>query len=160
MGQLLLRALLDDQTETAQSLVNYALPQELDDEARELFAFRFSQAGEFPEHAPWLLRAIVLQEERVMVGYANFHGPPGINDTGDPDAVSIGYRIFPEHQGHGYATQAARRLVEWAAEEHGMKHVVCGVAPDNAASMRVLEKLGFRRTNQVIEGEVIFERRG
>lgn len=155
----LLDALVQGKGDIARALATHALPQEFEAEALELFAMRRDQATRVPDHEPWLLRAIVLRETREMVGYANFHGPPGINDTGAPNAVSIGYEVFPEHRGRGYATEAASELLEWAEREHGVTHVVCGVAPGNAASMRVLEKLAFRRTALVVDGEVIFERR-
>ncbi len=158
MGRPLLEALIGDARERAHKLAAFRLPEGFSKEAIELFAFRLNQLIATPEAEPWLLRALVTREGRQMVGYANFHGPPGINDAAHPTAVSIGYTVFPAHRGQGYATRAARELLEWAHRERGVTHVVCGVRPDNTASIRVLEKLGFERTGLVVDDEVIFER--
>jgi RimJ/RimL family protein N-acetyltransferase len=91
-----------------------------------------------------------------MVGYANFHGPPGTNDLGLEGAAEVGYTIFPEHRGQGYATEVARAMLDWARREHGVTEFVSGVAPDNAPSLRVNDKLGFVPTGDVIDGERIF----
>jgi RimJ/RimL family protein N-acetyltransferase len=36
-------------------------------------------------------------------------------------------------------------VVAWALEQSGVERIVAGCDPDNAASIRVLEKLGFER---------------
>ena len=73
-----------------------------------------------------------------VVGDAGFHSPPVDGE------VELGYSILPGHRGQGYATEAARALVEWALSQPDVERVVAG-APDNEASMRVLEKIGMRR---------------
>lgn len=50
-------------------------------------------------------------------------------------------------QGFGYATEAARALLEWAAEA-GYRRVWAGVRKWNGASLRVLQKLAFVDTGQ------------
>src|SRR5688500_17061350 len=53
--------------------------------------------------------AMVHRESGVMVGSCGYNGPPG------PEAVvEIAYMVDPAHQGRGYATEAARALVEHA----------------------------------------------
>lgn len=53
----------------------------------------------------------------------------------------IGYRVQPEAQSKGYATEALRLLKPIAAAQgFGMVWVTC--RPDNNASRRVLEKVG------------------
>ncbi len=119
---------------------------------------RRAQVQEHPAWLPWSLRAIVLREpERVMVGFANFHGPPGVNDLGAPGAAETGYTVFSAYRGRGFATEVAQAMMDWAAREHGVRHFISGVTPDNAASLRVNEKLGFLRTGDLIDGEIIFE---
>ena len=86
-----------------------------------------------------------------MVGYVNFHGPPGVNDTATPNAVELGWTVFPSQRRKGYATETARVLMDWAATEHGIRRFVSSTTPDNAPSLRVHDKLGFARTGQVVE---------
>ncbi len=105
------------------------------------------------------MRAIVLRAKRRMVGFVNFHGGPGVNDTGTAGALELGWTVFPGDQRRGYATEAAAALMDWAAALHGIHHFISSTTPENAASLRVHDKLGFRRTGEVVEGEVIFELR-
>ncbi|KAI2790173.1 hypothetical protein POX_d05679 [Penicillium oxalicum] len=58
-------------------------------------------------------------------------------------APDIGFTILPEESGNGFATEAARGLVDWARLELGIHAVFgfCGV--DNVRSRRVLEKVGM-----------------
>jgi len=63
---------------------------------------------------------------------------------GGPE-VELGYRLFPEHWGRGLATEGARALAEHAFEEVGLSRLVAVARPDNLASVRVLEKAGFRQ---------------
>lgn len=64
--------------------------------------------------------------------------------------VNLGYWITAEEHGRGYATEAARAVLSLArALGHG--RIVAHHFVDNAASGRVLEKVGFRRTGRVAE---------
>jgi RimJ/RimL family protein N-acetyltransferase len=65
----------------------------------------------------------------------------------------IGYIVPPEHAGHGYATEATRPLLEIAFDRLGLHRVVGRLDARNAASARVLEKLGFRREALLMENE-------
>lgn len=159
MGLPLLQALLCGDRALATSLAPYRFPEQFDADALWIFRYRRDQILQFPEQEPWLLRAIVLRENSQMVGYANFHGPPGDNEASYPDAVSIGYAVFAQFRGRGFATQAVTCLLNWAAHQHGVTHIACGVLPDNFASIRVLEKHNFHRTELIVDGEVIFERK-
>ncbi len=123
-----------------------------------LLRFRRDQIAERDDWLPWSLRAIVLREPtRVMVGYANFHGPPGVNDLGTPGAAETGYTVFEAYRGRGVATEVALGMMDWAGRQHGVRHFISGVTPNNAPSLRVNEKLGFVRTGDFVDGEIIFE---
>jgi RimJ/RimL family protein N-acetyltransferase len=69
---------------------------------------------------------------------------------------------FPTFRGMGFATEAARGLMEWASAERGVRRFLASVAPGNAASIRVFEKLGFAETKRVWDEqdgeEIVYER--
>jgi ribosomal-protein-alanine N-acetyltransferase len=56
----------------------------------------------------------------------------------------LGYGIDERHAGRGVATVALRHAVDLAWAD-GLHRVQAAVSPDNTASKRVLEKVGFRR---------------
>ena len=156
----LLDAIIAGDRARARGLADYRIPAEFPDaDALKLVRYRRDQIANDDAWAPWSLRAIVLREARAMVGYVNFHGPPGINDTATPEAVELGWTIFPSHRQKGYATETALALMRWATAEHGIKCFVSSTTPENAASLRVHDKLGFARTGEVVDGEIIFELR-
>ena len=59
--------------------------------------------------------------------------------------------------GEGYATEAALACRDWAVGELGLKRLVSVIAPDNAASIRVAEKLGETLEREKLPGP--FDRR-
>ena len=58
----------------------------------------------------------------------------------DPD---LGYAVLPGFRGEGYASEAARQVLVIAAVAFGLKRVKALISPANAASIHVIEKLGF-----------------
>jgi RimJ/RimL family protein N-acetyltransferase len=65
----------------------------------------------------------------------------------------LGFLFDPAHQGRGYATEASRALVDHAFEHYGLHRVYGRLEARNAASARVLEKLGMRREAHLVENE-------
>jgi [ribosomal protein S5]-alanine N-acetyltransferase len=76
--------------------------------------------------------------DQVLIGAGGFHGRPDAQGVAE-----IGYAVLPEHQGLGFATEAAWGLSGWARRQRGVKAVKARTLVDGAASQRVLEKLGF-----------------
>ena len=158
MPLLVLDAFVDGNATKARALVDYAVPADFPDAAAaEVLEIRRMQLAAEPARAPWSVRAMVRRDDRVMVGFVNFHGPPGTNDIEAPDAAELGWTVFLEHRCQGYATETARRLMDWARAEHGVRRFISSTTPGNAPSLRVHEKLGFHATGQVVDGEIIFE---
>jgi RimJ/RimL family protein N-acetyltransferase len=58
----------------------------------------------------------------------------------------IGYWLGAAHWGRGYATEAARALIDQAFGELGQDAIEAGARASNAGSRRVLEKCGFQWT--------------
>ncbi len=67
----------------------------------------------------------------------------------NPDSVELGYWIARKAWGNGYATEAARLALAFAFTHLELKELEAGHFIDNAASGRVLEKLGFAYTHTV-----------
>jgi RimJ/RimL family protein N-acetyltransferase len=72
-------------------------------------------------------------------------------DAGDPRQVEIGFTLSPEHQGHGYATEAARLLLGYLFGLRGKHRVTGECDARNAASARVLQRLGMRQEGHLRE---------
>jgi RimJ/RimL family protein N-acetyltransferase len=60
-----------------------------------------------------------------------------------PD-VDLGFAFLPEYWGRGYAFEAAAATMAFGGSTLGLKRVVAITAQDNRASIRLLERLGFR----------------
>jgi RimJ/RimL family protein N-acetyltransferase len=169
MPAVLLDALITDDRAAIARLAPYRVPDHFPTRPSErvdgsadllrFLRFRREQLARDPGRFPWSIRAIVLRGEGRMVGFVNFHGAPGINDIAAPDALELGWSVFPEDRRKGYATETAMALMDWATGTHGVTRFISATTPDNAASLRVHEKLGFVRTGEVVDGEIIFELR-
>jgi RimJ/RimL family protein N-acetyltransferase len=65
----------------------------------------------------------------------------------------LGYVFHPSHSGHGYATEAAHRLLHLAFDELGLRRVIARVDADNDSSARLAARLGMRQEAHLIENE-------
>ena len=59
----------------------------------------------------------------------------------------IAYEVFPPHWGAGFAREGCQRMIEWLIDELGVSQLVAEVDSLNAASLRLLDRLGFQRTS-------------
>ena len=73
--------------------------------------------------------------------------------VGEHRQGEIGFMLHPDHQGHGYATEAAEAIVELAFGTYHLHRVYGRVEPRNTASVRVLERLSMRKEAHLIENE-------
>jgi len=83
-----------------------------------------------------------------VIGSCAYKGPP---DEGG--VVEIAYAVDPEYQGRGYATEAARALVNFAFRSGRVRLVRAHTRAENNASTRVLAKCGFERIGEVVDPE-------
>jgi len=59
------------------------------------------------------------------------------------DEVEVAYLIDKAHWGKGLGTEAARGILEQGFNTLGLSRLVCLIEKDNAASIRVAEKIGM-----------------
>ena len=73
----------------------------------------------------------------------------------DHHSAAMGYCLDDAAWGHGYATEAAHALLRWAFDTLDLNRVQAETDTRNAASARVLEKLGFVREGTLREDCVV-----
>lgn len=86
--------------------------------------------------------SVIVKETGEYAGWVTLAEPKFLPDI--LPAVEIGWRLRREHWGHGYATEAARPLLDYGLTEGGLDRVVSIRHVDNIQSKRVMEKLGLR----------------
>ena len=74
-----------------------------------------------------------------------FHGVGALLRMPDGEDVEVAYRLARSAWGQGLATEAAGALVGYALGRLALPRLVAVTYPDNRASQRVLDKLGFER---------------
>lgn len=126
-------------------------PHEFLDDAA--FVYARDRLREAPESAAWWLHFVVLVDDRegpALVGSAGTKGPP--DATG---AVEIGYGIVSDRRRRGFATEAARALVEHAFADARVRRVIAETLPELVGSIGVLGQCGFRRVEGASEPGVL-----
>jgi ribosomal-protein-alanine N-acetyltransferase len=150
MSPAFLQPLLENRRDDAAAVLGAEIADEWPDRHDEGFLhLRLGQMRRDPQSQQWLVRAIILPGAvRRMIGHAGFHGAPGVNGPKKPDALEIGYTVFPPFRGKGYASEAALALMESARKEHGIRTFIASVSPENEPSLAIVGKLGFAQTGE------------
>ena len=67
----------------------------------------------------------------------------------------IGWCLHPDAQGRGLATEGAQAILRLGFVELGLHRIVAGCDPRNAASLRVMDRLGMRREAALVDSEYL-----
>ncbi len=89
---------------------------------------------------------VIHKADSMLIGDIGFMGGPD-----EQGSIEIGYSIVPEYRNQGYATEMVGVLLEWATREPGITTITALTLPDNASSIKVLEKVGMQRIGQNAE---------
>jgi len=92
--------------------------------------------------------AVVHRASGTVVGSCGYKGPPGADAV-----VEIAYGINGDYRGRGYATEAARALIDFAFGTGRVRIVRAHTLPLESASTRVLTKCRFERVGEVVDPE-------
>ncbi|MBO3747030.1 GNAT family N-acetyltransferase [Streptosporangiaceae bacterium NEAU-GS5] len=74
--------------------------------------------------------------------------------------AEIGWLLHPAHEGHAYATEAAKALATAALEQLGVHRLFARLDAENIRSARLCERLGMRREAHLVENDIDGERWG
>ena len=77
----------------------------------------------------------VIELDGRVIGKAGFYVMP-----------DIGYILHPDTWGRGFAAEAATAVIDHVFAAHDVETLTADVDPENAASIRLLERLGFMLT--------------
>jgi RimJ/RimL family protein N-acetyltransferase len=95
--------------------------------------------------------AVTLRPEGRLIGGGS------LNARNRPEyaTAEIGYCFASEVWGHGYGTEATAALCEFGFREAGLRRIFALIDPENIASIRLVERLGFRREGHLREDTLI-----
>ena len=92
----------------------------------------------------WVLRgygnwAVEHKIDGVLLGRVGVWNPEGW------PGLEVGWKLARHAWGRGYAGEAAQAAMDWAWDTLDAEQLISAIHPDNAASIRVAERLGLRR---------------
>jgi len=135
-----------------------AHPTPMTTREQALASIRRRRAVDDPVHGIW---AIVTADGQLI---GNILLKPIALSAGQPadsPEVEIGWHLHPDAWGHGYATEAAKAVLD-DAFRRGLRRVIAVTAPDNTASQAVCRRLGMayagRTTRYYDTSNLLFEK--
>jgi [ribosomal protein S5]-alanine N-acetyltransferase len=91
---------------------------------------------------PW---ALIEKATSSLIGFCGI-GPERI---GEMEEINLGYRLARRYWGRGLATESARAALTYAFETLAFDSVVVIIEPEHTASLRVAEKAGFHKFQDI-----------
>ncbi len=122
--------------------VMHFFPSVLTEEETESFFFRIQ--SEF-ERNGWGLYAVELKSTGQFIGYVGLH-EIGFDADFAP-GVEIGWRVDADYHNQGFATEAAKAVLELARSK-GLKRLYSFTAKKNAPSEKVMQKIGMTKVGE------------
>jgi len=95
-------------------------------------------------------RWIVAKESGAGLGFTDTKYFGESCEDVSPDEVEIGWMLFPATRGRGYAREAGRAVRDEAFDRLKLESIVAVHHPENAASGRIMEKLGMAFERDVV----------
>jgi RimJ/RimL family protein N-acetyltransferase len=98
------------------------------------------------DHAIEFVRETANDSRETVFLVENNHTPIGMAgiDWRQPDAPELGYWLGTDYWGQGFATEAARAVIDFTFEEFDIEHLISGARVANPSSRNILEKCGFQ----------------
>ena len=87
---------------------------------------------------------VVLKSTNTAIGICGLIKRDGLDD------VDLGFALLPAYAGKGYAYEAAKAVLHYAQSKLHLQRLVAITLVDNAASLKLLQKLGFRFERMVL----------
>lgn len=88
------------------------------------------------------LHAVIDKASGALAGWAGLSVPTFLPEV--LPATEVGWRLGSAWRGMGFATEAGAAWVKWGFDHGGLAQILSIYEPENSASGRVMDKLGFR----------------
>jgi ribosomal-protein-alanine N-acetyltransferase len=141
-------AVLPDDRETAAAALGARLPPTWPQV--DLLDVLPMQASAGPDAERYGIWVMIERRTNEVVGDIGFLGPP------KEETVEIGFSVVPARRRRGFASEAARAILDWALGQPGIDRVLARCEAGNAGSIGVLTNVGFVRTTEV-EGVIFWQ---
>ena len=110
-----------------------------DESLKNIYSKKLLSCKADPNNRLWYtLWKICLKEQGTEVGTVTFNGPQV------KGKVEIGYAVYTQFEGNGYATEAVKTMTAWAFNQKDVYTVVAETEKENLASQKVLAKAEFQ----------------
>jgi RimJ/RimL family protein N-acetyltransferase len=107
---------------------------------------RMTAENELAKDGDYLTLAVTVAGDNTVIGHVELSLLSVEHQQGE-----IGYIFHPDHQGKGYATEAAREMLRLGFDEMGMHRVIGRCSARNTPSARVMARLGMRQEAHFVE---------
>jgi RimJ/RimL family protein N-acetyltransferase len=125
----------------------YPLRRGMTDEETADFLARVISLHDNPDRP--VFHAVVERATGALIGWAGLSVPDFLPEL--LPAVEVGWRLGVGHRGKGYATEAAAEALRWGFEDLGLGEIVAIYEPENVASGRVMDRLGFAAGSATVD---------
>ncbi len=118
------------------------IPKSMDDV--ETFIGKISKNINEPE--TWFQFVIIENKTQKIIGDLGVHFFDSENKQ-----VAIGYTLNKDFQKKGYAIESVKRVIDYLFNELDKHRVIASIDPDNENSIRLVERIGFRKEAHFVE---------
>ena len=120
------------------------IPETIDDV--ETFIGKISKL--INEPGTWFQFVIIEKESKKITGDLGIHFI-------DSEQAEIGCTLNKVFQNKGYATESVKRVIDFLFKDLKKHRIIASIDPDNKNSIRLVERIGFRKEAHFIESLLI-----
>lgn len=118
------------------------IPEKIDDVA----TFIGKTAKQINEPDTWFQFVVIEKQTQKIIGDLGIHFFDEKNEQ-----VEIGCTLSKDFQNKGYATEAVKRVIDYLFKDLHKHRIITSVDPDNRNSIRLVERIGFRKEAHFVE---------